>query len=136
MSHKYLFVTEDEYRAEINNIFNKFTINKDENTKENFLDVAVMEQIFIALGKPLSTKILNDLKIEVIKDNLLGISYKRFEEIYIKHFPYNSSQLLKEAFEIFDVNHTGRITFDDMKKVVNALSLQFTDQVLSSTVAG
>lgn len=43
-------------------------------------------------------------------------------------FPYNSNSLLKEAFDIFDVNHTGQITLEDMLRIKEKLLLKFTDE--------
>lgn len=126
--NKTVFLREEEYREDIRNIFYKFAMNKNEQTKEAFLDVNVAQQIFIALERPLSQKALLDLEREVIRKNLLGIPYERFEEIYLQQLPYNSNQLLQEAFEIFDENRSGQITFDEVKKVVESLSLKFTDQ--------
>ena len=120
---------------DIRNIFHKFTINKNLQTKESFLDLNVMQQIFISLGRPLSQKTINDLEREIIKDDLLGIPYQRFEEIYLQQLPYNSTQLIQEAFEIFDTNHSGQISFDEIKKVVESLSLKFTDQELHDIIA-
>ena len=123
-----MFIQEEEYREYIRNIFYKFALNKDEQKKEAFLDVNVAQQIFIALEKPLNQKELVDLEREVIRKNLLGIPYERFEEIYLKQFPYKSTEFLQEAFEIFDENHSGQVSFDEVKKVVESLSLKFTDQ--------
>lgn len=128
MSKKSIFLTEDEYKEDIRNIFHKFTINRDEQTKEAFLDLSVMEQMFIALERPLSQKTLMNLEREIIKDNLLGIPYNRFEEIYLQQIPYDSGKLLEEAFHIFDENDSGQISIDEVKKVVDSLSLKFTDQ--------
>ena len=126
---KTLFLTLEEYKEDINNLFLKFTFGD-----PDFIDLNVMEQIFIALEKPLSQITLKKLQDEMKKDNLNGIPYQRFEALYLQSFPYNSSNLLNEAFDIFDQSHKGKITLEDMKAIAKKLSLKFTDDELQDMI--
>lgn len=113
----------EEYKEDIANIFVRFTYGD-----RNFMDLNILEQVFIALENPLTPEKLHDVKGLVLEKGLPGVPYDLFESIYLEVFPYNSNSLLKEAFDIFDVNHTGQITLEDMLRIKEKLLLKFTDE--------
>ena len=48
----------------------------------------------------------------------------------------DSAQELENAFELFDVDNDGHISFDDLKMVAQELGEDMTDEELKEMIAG
>ena len=126
-----VFITEEEYKADIYDLFKHFAFKS---SSQELLDITVLKMLFAALGKPLSPEQAKTFWVKTIKNGLSGITYPEFESFYLSIFPYDSSALLKEAFDVFDHTHSGKISFSDMKAVVSTIHGSFTDDDLNQFI--
>lgn len=140
---KSAFMTEEEYKADIYELFSQFDFDTAEKVaageevpvERQTIDFTIFQMIFKALGKPIDKAILNKIEKELNLEQLNGVSYPIFERRYLIAFPYDSSALLDETLSVFDRNKTGYLTIDDMKRVVNDMNGSFSDADLESLIA-
>lgn len=74
---------------------------------------------------------------DVDKDGSGRIDFHEFLDIMItKMSQKDSAQELDNAFQLFDIDADGQISFDDLKKVAQELGEDMTDEELKEMIAG
>lgn len=139
MTSNGIFLSEEEYKADIYELFKQFDFDtqvklaagEEVPLEDQLLDISTLKLIFKALQKPLQQVTVNKIEKECAKNNQSGVSYAEFERLYLTYFPYKNESLLDEAFSMFDKKGTGVITIDDMKRVVKEINSSFTDDDLA-----
>ena len=90
-----------------------------------------------ALGFEPSKDELKNLIGNFDKDNSGRIDFHEFLDIMItKMSEKDSQQELDKAFELFDLNKDGSISFDELKQVATELGEDMTDEELREMIAG
>lgn len=142
MTERSLFMTEEEYKAEIYELFTQFDYDTPEKVAageevpidRQTIDFALFKMIFKALDKPIDGGRLKIIEKKCSDAQLNGVNYPMFENIYLSAFPYETNGALDEALDVLDTQRTGYITIDDMKRVLSDMKGSFTDEDLADLV--
>ena len=138
MGEKSLFLTEEEYKEEIHDLFAVFDFDTPERMAageevpldQQCIDVNIVKMLFAALNKPLSAAALKMIDSDIQKRELPGCSYPLFEKNYLQAFPYKTDRLLEESFRVFS-GDKDEMTLEDMRRVVKQIHSDFPDQDLA-----
>lgn len=114
--------TEESEIKDLIRLFNKLDINGDgEITKDEFLKGLKSTSN--------NTKNLSDIFKKIDFDQNGSISYTEFISALISKEIYFKETKLKQAFQLFDKDGDGKITFDELRNILgNECNVSFTDQ--------
>lgn len=114
--------TDESEIKDLVRLFNKLDINGDgEITKDEFINGLKSSK-----G---NTNQLTDMFQKIDFDKSGAISYTEFISALISKEVYFKDGKLKQAFELFDKDRDGKITFDELRNILgNECNMSFTDQ--------
>ncbi|KAH9423697.1 Centrin-1 [Dermatophagoides pteronyssinus] len=117
-----------EYIADIKQTFKRFDIEN-----QGRFDIKQLKFAMRALGFEPKKEEVQRISEEYNKDGF--ILYNDFEQLMIKRITEkNVNDEIMKAFQLFDTNQTGKITFDDLKRVSNELGEKITDDELMEMI--
>ncbi|KAL6256896.1 hypothetical protein P5V15_011831 [Pogonomyrmex californicus] len=94
-----------------------------------------LKLVFKALGYDLSLQEIRKLVAEFRPDFPNEISYEDFLKIMsVKTMNQGIKEEMLQAFRLFDDNNTGKISFEDLKRVATELGENVTDAVLQDMI--
>ncbi|OTF81038.1 hypothetical protein BLA29_007628 [Euroglyphus maynei] len=117
-----------EYIADIKQTFKRF------DTENNGrFEIKQLKFAMRALGFEPKKEEVQRISKEYNKDGY--ILYNDFEQLMIKRITEKTvNDEIMKAFQLFDTNRTGKITFDDLKRVSNELGEKITDDELMEMI--
>ena len=122
----------EQQKQEIKEAFDLFDTSGSGTIEAKELKVALR-----ALGFEPSKDELRNLIGNFDKDGSGRIDFHEFLDIMItKMSEKDSQQELDKAFELFDLNKDGAISFDELKRVAQDLGEDMTDEELREMIAG
>lgn len=122
-------LTEDQ-RQEIKQAFTVFDSNSDGKLDYHELKVAMK-----ALGFDAKKSEVLDLLRTYDPQNKRLITYDDFFQVMkTKILQRDPEEELRRAFDLFDVNHTGKITFADLKRVAHEIGENLRDDELQAMI--
>ncbi|KAH7646549.1 uncharacterized protein LOC124499381 [Dermatophagoides farinae] len=117
-----------EYIADIKQTFERF----DTENKGQF-EIKQLKFAMRALGFEPKKEEVKRISEEYNKDGF--ILYNDFEQLMIKRITEKTvNDEIMKAFQLFDTNQTGKITFEDLKRVAEELGEKITDDELMEMI--
>lgn len=117
--------TQEERRKMIDQVFDMY-----DSDKNGTIETSELQSLLTALGRKTSKADINTFLELVDTDKSGTISKKEFmaamEEIY--SVPQDKVNEVVEAFTIFDKDHDGKITLDEMKNILLKYGKDFNEE--------
>jgi len=100
-----------------------------------FIEVKELRVAIRALGFEPNKEEIKNMMDEIDKDKTVRISFNDFLTLMrLKMAEKDTKQDMMKAFSFFDDDRTGRISFDNLKRVANELGERLTDEELQEMI--
>ncbi|KAH0787568.1 centrin-1 [Histomonas meleagridis] len=121
----------EQQKKEAKDAFDLFDTTGTGKMDQKELKIALM-----TLGFDISKENIRKILSETDLKNPGSITFNEFLQIIQSQLPYRDAHKeLEEAFKIFDVDNTGKITFKNLKEVLTSMGEQITDQEILEIIA-
>ena len=100
------------------------------------MDQKELKIALMTLGFEISKEKIRKILSETDLRNPDTITFNEFLQIIHSQLPFRDTRKeLEEAFKLFDIDNTGRITFKNLKDVLTSMGEQLTDQEIIEIIA-
>lgn len=102
---------------------------------DGFLSIQELRSVFTALQKPITDEELDQLMQDLDTDGNGRIDFTEFMTFMSKNVSSQTEEEeIREAFEVFDKNQDGRISFDELKQILTSLGQNLMDSEIAALI--
>lgn len=105
-------------------------------TGTGFIEQKELKIALMTLGFNASKEEIRSIVSELDSNNTTTLDFNDFLQVVYALLPTrNARSELEEAFQLFDVDGTGKISFKNLKEVVSSMGEQLTEQEIIEIIA-